>query len=119
MSEETCGVYVKNQKESQQPQQTYSGYPDPRTKLCNFCNPMGYCTLVLMTGKECAAENCIFQKILHKSEHRCDEDCQLFRWHKCETKDPAGYCDQPERYDNALNEFNDPPEEFEDGKENR
>ncbi len=35
----------------------------------------------------------------------CCENCQLFRWSKCETKDVNGFCDHPERYDDALNEW--------------
>ena len=39
---------------------------------------------------------------------KCNEDCQLFRWHRCETKDKVNWlCDQPERYDNAQNEWGD------------
>ena len=38
----------------------------------------------------------------------CNEDCQLFRWGKCITKDKVHWlCDQPERYDNALKEWGD------------
>ena len=37
----------------------------------------------------------------------CDENCQLFRWHKCSSKRDDGRCDQPKRYDNALNEWDE------------
>lgn len=40
----------------------------------------------------------------------CDEFCQLFRWHKCMTERKDGLCDQPNRFDNALNEWGDDPE---------
>lgn len=39
--------------------------------------------------------------------NKCNEDCKLFRWNKCRTKDPKGFCDQPERYDDALDEWGD------------
>ena len=37
----------------------------------------------------------------------CDEDCQLFRWNRCISKRDDDLCDQPERYDNVLNEWGD------------
>ena len=48
------------------------------------------------------------KKEQRKNNMECNEECQLFRFSKCETKDPAGKCDQPKRYDNALNEWGDP-----------
>ena len=40
-------------------------------------------------------------------EKECNEDCQLFRWHKCQMDREDGLCNKQHRYDNALNEFGD------------
>ena len=29
----------------------------------------------------------------------CNEECCLFRWNKCDTKNKDGTCDKPDRYD--------------------
>jgi len=29
----------------------------------------------------------------------CNDDCQLFRWGKCQTKDKEGHCDLLDMYD--------------------
>lgn len=38
-------------------------------------------------------------------EKDCDEQCQLFRWNKCSTKDESGKCDNLDMYDSDELEY--------------
>ena len=43
----------------------------------------------------------------------CDEECCLFRWSKCETKNKDGTCDKLDRYDYGEEFY---PEQYEETK---